>query len=104
MKINLSEDEIEVEGFVTVMHDFDILKKMNKACAHSIAKDGNKVAGYALAMTRDFRDEIKSQYDYLVTEVATTNKRSLKARKKVGFKVKQTQISDGTSWELVLWD
>lgn len=46
------------EGFVTVSHSLELLKKMNDKCAHIIAKHGDKVVGYALAMTNTFRKEI----------------------------------------------
>ncbi|MDC8002685.1 GNAT family N-acetyltransferase [Aureisphaera galaxeae] len=55
----LSEDEQQAEGFVTVHHDFDLLKAMNDACPHTIAKDGDKVVGYALSMHPKFGDEIE---------------------------------------------
>lgn len=62
-KLNLiskvSESEKQTEGFVTVDHDFDVLKLMNMACAHIIAKYNDKVIGYALSMTTDFRDKIE---------------------------------------------
>ncbi len=51
--------EIEAEqGFVTVQHDLDVLIDMNNAANHIITKDGDTVVGYALAMTRSFRDKI----------------------------------------------
>lgn len=46
------------EGFVSVSHTYDILKQMNDACPHIIAKDGGLVVGYALVMLKEFRDEI----------------------------------------------
>jgi hypothetical protein len=61
-KLNLrstrSAQEEAEQGFVTVMHDFELLKLMNTAARHVIAKDGDKVIGYALAMTRGFRHRI----------------------------------------------
>ncbi|NER14502.1 GNAT family N-acetyltransferase [Leptobacterium flavescens] len=56
-KVNLSEEDQQLEGFITVHHSFETLKKMNTSCAHIIAKDGNTVAGYALAMLPSFREE-----------------------------------------------
>jgi GNAT superfamily N-acetyltransferase len=55
--IRSSEEEAE-QGFVTVIHDFELLKLMNTTARHVIARDGDKVIGYALAMTREFRDQI----------------------------------------------
>lgn len=55
---NISAKEAESQGFVTVVHDFDILKKMNDDEPHIIAKSGNEVAGYCLAMTKKFKKDI----------------------------------------------
>lgn len=54
----ISEEDIKKEGFVTVHHDFELLKAMNDSCAHCIAKKADKVVGYALSMTRDFKEKI----------------------------------------------
>ncbi|WP_027065799.1 GNAT family N-acetyltransferase [Maribacter sp. Hel_I_7] len=58
LKSSVSDLEMEQEGFVTVHHTLDVLTRMNNACPHIIAKDGDKVVGYALSMTDDFKDEI----------------------------------------------
>ena len=58
LKSAVSDLEMEQEGFVTVHHTLDVLTRMNNACPHIIAKDGDKVVGYALSMTDDFKDEI----------------------------------------------
>ncbi|MDB4292008.1 GNAT family N-acetyltransferase [Maribacter sp.] len=58
MAAGLSQEEALQEGFITVGHTFEILKKMNDACSHIITKDGDNVVGYALVMLRSFRDEI----------------------------------------------
>ena len=55
---SISSEEKQVEGFVTLNHDFDILKRMNDVCPHIIAKDGNTLAGYALCMHPKFANEI----------------------------------------------
>lgn len=56
---NLSEEEKKEQGFVTVKHTLEILKVMNNACAHTIAKHKDKVVGFALSMTKDFAGEIE---------------------------------------------
>ena len=43
---NLTEEQKNSQGFVTVVHSFETLKKMNDAEASIIAKDGEKVIGY----------------------------------------------------------
>ena len=54
----LSNKELQDEGFVTVVHTLDLLKRMNKRCAHILAKSEDQVVGYALCMHPDFRREI----------------------------------------------
>ena len=58
LKSAISIEEMQHEGFVTVEHDFELLKRMNDYCPHIIAKDNEIVIAYALSMTEDFKDEI----------------------------------------------
>ena len=55
----ITSEEKQSEGFVTVQHTFDLLKNMNDACQHCIAKDGDDVVGYALSMVQSFGDQIE---------------------------------------------
>ena len=55
---HVSTSEKHKEGFVTVEHDFELLKLMNTQQPHCIAKAGDQVIGYALSMTKNFRNEI----------------------------------------------
>lgn len=55
---NVSEKEKLKEGFVTIEHSFKILKKMNDACAHCVAKKDGKIVGFALSMLQDFKEQI----------------------------------------------
>jgi len=56
---SLSNVEMLQEGFLTVVHTFDILKQMNDYCPHVIAKHNETVVGYALCMHPKFADEIE---------------------------------------------
>ena len=56
---SLSNVERQQEGFLTVVHTFDILKKMNNCCPHVIAKHDENVVGYALCMHPKFAHEIE---------------------------------------------
>ncbi|WP_419212906.1 GNAT family N-acetyltransferase [Maribacter sp. X9] len=58
LKSAISELEMANEGFVTVEHDYKLLKRMNDVCPHILAKDGDKVVGYALSMDPSFGQEI----------------------------------------------
>ena len=53
-KNNLTQTEMDQEGFVTAEYDFASLKRMNDICPSIIAKNGNEVVGYALVVTRQF--------------------------------------------------
>ena len=55
---NISKATALEQGFVTVQHNFELLKAMNEAIPQVIAKDGNKVIGYALVMLPNFAELI----------------------------------------------
>lgn len=152
---HLISDEVkEKEGFVTLQHDFEILKKMNDACAHCIAKKDNEVIGYALSMLKYFKNdiplllpmfaeidkaikqqnitsnyiamgqicidkivrgqgvfrglyefmaqELKHEFEAIITEVDTTNTRSSSAHKAVGFNVLTNYTSNNQLWEVII--
>ncbi len=54
----LSSEEAIAEGFVTVVHDQELLFKMQQHCPHILAMLGEDLVGYALAMVPDFRKAI----------------------------------------------
>ena len=55
---NLTDEQKATQGFVTVVHSFDTLKKMNTMEQSIIAKDDDRVIGYLLAMTRESKNDI----------------------------------------------
>ena len=157
---NLSDLEIESQGFVTVSHDFDLLAAMNAKEPHIIAKSNDEVIGYALVMLETFKnqipilapmfeqirtihykgkpmsemaffimgqvciakpfrgqgvfqglfdkmkEEMSTDYQMVVTEVATRNVRSVKAHAKVGFETirEYQEAGGGEQWEIIAWD
>lgn len=52
---SISKKEFNEQGFVTVEHDFETLRRMNSPHPHIIAKSGEKVVGYALTMLKEAR-------------------------------------------------
>lgn len=58
LRKNLSENEIESDGFVTVDHNRETLGKLNSIEPHIIAKEGGEIIGYILAMTKKSRFDI----------------------------------------------
>ena len=55
---NLTAEQIASQGFVTVVHSFKTLKKMNRQEQSIIAKDNEQVVGYLLAMTTESKNDI----------------------------------------------
>lgn len=58
LPVNLTDEEKQQQGFVTVLHSLADLKKMNDVEQHIICKDGNKVVAYLLAMTAASKNDI----------------------------------------------
>lgn len=55
---NLSPEEIAAQGFVTVIHSMHDLSELNNAERHIVAKDGDSIIGYLLAMTKASKSAI----------------------------------------------
>ncbi len=52
-------DQLKIQnGFVTAVHRFEDLEKMNAQTKQVIAKVNNEVVGYALVMPKEFKDLI----------------------------------------------
>src|SRR5437764_13314579 len=52
---SLDEREIAENGFVTVEHTLDVIRRMHALAPSIIAKDGSELAGYALVMPLECR-------------------------------------------------
>jgi hypothetical protein len=156
---NLSQEEIQSQGFVTVDHSYDQLRKLNDIEKHVIAKDNDKVVAYVLAMTKksgndipilipmfeafdkivfkgkpvnrwkyivvgqvcvdkayrgtgvfdqcyaEYKKAYGKKYDFVITEIAASNTRSLQAHKRIGFKEIDSYLApDKTQWIVVVWE
>ena len=156
---NLEASEISIQGFLTVSHSAEDLKKMHTYEHNIIAKHDDKVIGYLLAMTKkskgdipilipmfqtfdeitfkgklvsgynyivvgqvciqkDFRgqgildncyqaykDYFSDKYDFAITEIATSNQRSINAHKRIGFaEIHRCTDSNNIEWTIVVWD
>jgi ribosomal protein S18 acetylase RimI-like enzyme len=155
---NISLDDKEANGFVTVKHDFNLLKKMNVAAPQIIAKDGERVVGYALVMPREFsafvpvlvpmfemfgelyyqgktltdysyyvmgqiciadtyrgkglfeqlyakhKEAYSKKYELCLTEVSSSNPRSMRAHEKIGFQTIHNFDDQTDNWNILLWD
>jgi ribosomal protein S18 acetylase RimI-like enzyme len=154
----VSQEEKQLQGFVSWSYSFYLLEKMNDQHPHVIVKDGKKVVGYALVAlknARHFHPDLETmihhldkvslngkklgdynyyvmgqicidksyrgkgifqmlyqkhkelfakKFDFVVTEISTSNARSLRAHEKVGFKTIYTYRDIMDEWNVVLWD
>ena len=156
---SLTPSQIKEEGFVTLRHSLELLRKMNTLYQHIIAKDGNQVIAYALVMDLKFENEIpdlsamfkqleiaklndtlinknkifimgqiciakayrrqgifrglykcmkkemRANFDFVVTEIALLNTRSLNAHLAIGFTIMvEYSASGGEKWAVVALD
>jgi hypothetical protein len=151
------EEEFD-QGFLTVEHSLETLTQMHEIAPSIIARQGGKLAGYALTMPLACRELIpvlfpmfdifsnmnyggkpildydfyvmgqicvdaefrglgvfdlmykkhhelfENKYDFIVTEIATRNTRSLKAHRRVGFRHLHTYRDSLDEWAVVIWD
>ena len=159
LKENITGNEMESQGFLTVSHTLADLQALNNYEKHLIIKDDEKVVGYLLAMTKYSKHDIpilipmfeifdkisfigklisaynyivigqvcidknyrgqgilnhayhaykkyfSEKYDFAITEISTSNTRSLHAHKKVGFKEIYTYTdSNQMEWSVVIWN
>ena len=56
LKQNITTEEAIEQGFLTAAYTIEYLQEMNAASPTIIAKDGDKVVGYALVATKDIRN------------------------------------------------
>ena len=75
---SLSDTEAEFQGFVTVEHSYDLLKKLNDTERHIIAKENDKVVGYVLSMTKKARLDIPILYPmFQIFDQAVYNEKTI---------------------------
>ena len=73
----LTEEEAASQGFLTIEHTFDLLKKMNSPYPHIVAKINNCLAGYALVMLEEWKIHIP----LLIPFIDKVNKTVYKGKK-----------------------
>jgi ribosomal protein S18 acetylase RimI-like enzyme len=50
------------------------------------------------------KEMYSAQYDFILTEISTSNKRSLKAHEKIGFQFIYTYSDKMDEWNVVIWN
>jgi len=155
---SITLEEKKIEGFVMVQHKLEDLEAFAKEAPQVLAKDGDEVCGYALAMPKSLRQsmamlvpmfeqmdkiliqgksittyefitigqvcikkgyrgiqlfdqlydayqsEFRSKFDFAITEISTSNVRSMRAHERVGFKTIHTFKDEYEEWNIVCWD
>jgi L-amino acid N-acyltransferase YncA len=155
---NVTEEEKLDQGFVMVSHKLSDLQDFSKYAPQLILKEGGKVVGYLLAMSKSLRETVpmlkpmfeqidqithsgkeirdsnylivgqvcigkefrglglidemfaeyqkifEEDYDFAITEIVTTNSRSIRAHLRVGFEIIHKFKDEFQEWNIVLWD
>jgi ribosomal protein S18 acetylase RimI-like enzyme len=60
--------------------------------------------GLVQKMYAYYQNCLSKEYQYLITDVAQENPRSIKAHLKTGFQIIDTLNYGGIGWDIVLWD
>jgi ribosomal protein S18 acetylase RimI-like enzyme len=60
--------------------------------------------GLVQKMYTYYQESLSNKYQYLITDVAQENPRSIKAHLKTGFEIIDTLKYGGIGWDIVLWD
>lgn len=70
LKQNVSAEEKDKEGFVTWLYSMDLLNKMHALAPSIIAKDNDKVVGYALVTPKEalaFHEDLRAAVENMDT-------------------------------------
>lgn len=74
---------------------------MGQVCVDKPFRGSGAFAG----MFRKMAELYAARFDFVVTEVACRNARSIRAHERVGFELlHRYQDSDGEEWDLIVWD
>lgn len=60
--------------------------------------------GWIDKMFDEYRKLFEEKYDFAITEIVTTNSRSIRAHLRVGFEIIHTFQDEFQEWNIVLWD
>ena len=118
----IAKDNDIVVGFALVMlsafrNEIKVLIPMFERIDELVPKDKTYVVMGQICVDKNYRkqgifrglyhfykEELQHQFDYLITEVAAINLRSMQAHEAVGFKIIDTYDEDGIVWNIILWD
>lgn len=105
--VMLSGFRNEIKALIPMFERIDELVPKDKTYVvmGQICVDKNhRKQGIFRGLYHFYREELQHQFDYLITEVAAINLRSMQAHGAIGFKIIDTYNEDGIVWNIVLWD
>ena len=105
--VMLSGFRNEIKALIPMFERIDELVPKDKTYVvmGQICVDKNyRKQGIFRGLYHFYREELQHQFDYLITEVAAINLRSMQAHEAIGFKIIDTYNEDGIVWNIVLWD
>ncbi len=105
--VMLSGFRNEIKALIPMFERIDELVPKDKTYVvmGQICVDKNyRKQGIFRGLYHFYREELQHQFDYLITEVAAINLRSMQAHETIGFKIIDTYDEDGIVWNIVLWD
>ena len=118
----IAKDNDIVVGFALVMlssfrNEIKVLIPMFEKIDELIPKDKTFVVMGQICVDKNYRkqgifrglyhfyrEELQHEFDYLITEVAAINLRSMQAHEAIGFKIIDNYEEDGIVWNIMLWD
>jgi ribosomal protein S18 acetylase RimI-like enzyme len=60
--------------------------------------------GLVQMLYKKHKEDYSNQFDFIVTEISTSNARSMRAHEKIGFKTIHQFTDEADEWNIVLWD
>ncbi|TRX02087.1 GNAT family N-acetyltransferase [Flavobacterium gawalongense] len=118
----IAKDNNTVVGFALVMlsdfrNEIKVLIPMFERIDELVPKDKTYVVMGQICVDKNYRkqgifrglyhfyrEELQHEFDYLITEVAAINLRSMQAHEAVGFKTIDNYEENGIVWNIMLWD
>lgn len=118
----IAKDNDIVVGFALVMlssfrNKIEVLIPMFERIDELVPKDKTYVVMGQICVDKNYRkqgifrglyhfykEELHHEFDFLITEVAAINIRSMHAHDAIGFKIIDTYNEDGIEWNIILWD
>ena len=105
--VMLSSFRNEIEVLIPMFERIDGLVPKDKTFVvmGQICVDKNyRKQGIFRGLYDFYRTQLQHEFDYLITEVAAINQRSMNAHESIGFKKIDSYEEEGINWNIMLWD